>query len=560
MNASILTLLAEARQRAVTLHQQGAVADAKNLYRRLLVASPGDLDLLHLLGVALFQEEQPYDSARLIARAINARPDEAVFHSNISLALGDLGEIQQALQATVTALVVDPGHAEAVTNHGEMLREGGKLENALRYALRGMQLLPNHAMARCGVGHAFYRLDRYEESLPYLKQALALDPAYPRALYVMGMSSLTLGSPQSEKRLAAAVWRKPRQITYLTGFASAHKFTPNDPWFGQLIEAESRLDSLPLYHRVLVLFALGRAYEDIGEKERAFSYYFKGNSLQRTKVEYSESMTLGMFREIEAAFTPELLAARQGWGDPSDLPIAIIGLPRSGTTLIEQVLASHSQVHGAGELTLFTDLLTETDNSSLFPGPLEGLTPEQVRTLGRRYAESLRAKKPGVRFVTDKMPGNLPFAGMMHLALPNMRFILVRRDPVDVSLSCFSTMFAAGLDYTWDLAEMGRFARASIRLMDHWEKLLPPDRLLTVRYEDFVADQGKQTRRLLDFCGLDWEEACLSFHETKRAVKTASYRQVRRPIYKTSVRRWRPDEATLKPLIDALSGSAEGPA
>lgn len=558
MNVSIATLLAEIRQRAVALHQQGALADAKALYRRLLVAFPNDLDLLHLLGVAFYQEEKPYEAARLIARAVNARPDEAVFHSNLSLAFADLGDTPQALQATVTAVVLDPGHPEALVNHGEMLREARHLESAFRFGVRGLRLIPYHAMARCGVGHTLYRLDQYGQSAAYAKQALVLDPGYARALYVKGMSSLTLGLPESEKLLASAAYVKPKNVIFLTAFASAHKFTLDDPWLRRLEEAQSWFDILPLYHQILVLFSLGAAYDNAGEKQRAFDYYLKGNSLQRTRIEYDEPLTLGMFRNIEETFTPELLASREGWGDSSDLPIVIVGLPRSGTTLIEQILASHTQVHGAGELGLFAELLTETDNSSLFPEPVEALQPEQIRTLGQRYAEGLQTKNPAARFVTDKMPGNLPFTGMIHLALPNARIILVRRDPVDVSLSCFSTMFAGGLDYSWDLGEMGRFARASLRLMDHWERLLPADRLLTVRYEDFVADQKNQTRRLLDFCGLDWEEACLAFHKTERAVKTASYSQVRRPIYQSSVRRWRPDEATLKPLTDALSGLDKG--
>jgi hypothetical protein len=240
---------------------------------------------------------------------------------------------------------------------------------------------------------------------------------------------------------------------------------------------------------------------------------------------------------------------RAGQGDPSPVPVFILGMPRSGTTLVEQMLASHPQVHGAGELSDFTAAVAGLDGPDGVPADIGGA---ELRRIGARYVARVRPLAPGALRITDKMPANFRFAGLIHLALPNARIIHLRRDPVDTCLSCFSILFGGDQPHTYDLGELGRYYRAYQRLMEHWRAVLPLGVMLEVQYEALVGDFEPQARRIVAHCGLEWDDACLDFYKTQRPVHTASAVQVRRPVYQTSVGRWRPPEDLLRPLLDAL--------
>jgi hypothetical protein len=254
-----------------------------------------------------------------------------------------------------------------------------------------------------------------------------------------------------------------------------------------------------------------------------------------------------------------LIAAKSG-GDASQIPIFVLGMPRSGTTLIEQIIASHPMVHGGGELQALNEIVLGgrevTDNVIPFPESVPALDPSAVQQIGARYVDVLRrlAVKAGrnAERVTDKMPSNYYFVGLIHLALPNAKIVHAVRDPVDTCISCFSKLFSAEQNHTYDLGELGRYYRRYQRLMEHWRHVLPPGRMLEVRYEEVVADLEGQVRRIISHCGLPWDDRCLSFHKTERPVRTASATQVRQPIYKSAVGRWRVYEEQLGPLLDAL--------
>jgi hypothetical protein len=231
-------------------------------------------------------------------------------------------------------------------------------------------------------------------------------------------------------------------------------------------------------------------------------------------------------------------------------------MPRSGTTLIEQILASHPKIFGAGELQSFSralSILEAPDGAPpSFPEFVPGLPAESLRQVGAHYLNDVRALAPPAERITDKMPGNFPLLGLINLALPNARIIHMRRDPIDTCVSCFSMLFANGHPYSYDLAELGRYYRAYETLMSHWREVLPTGVMLEVRYEDVVADVEHQARQVVAHCGLPWDDRCLAFHETQRAVQTASAVQVRQPIYRTSVGRWRPYAELLRPLLREL--------
>ena len=251
-------------------------------------------------------------------------------------------------------------------------------------------------------------------------------------------------------------------------------------------------------------------------------------------------------------FSAEIMRERAGQGDPSPLPVFIIGMPRSGTTLCEQILASHPKIHGAGELGDFEAAVAALDSAGGIPSDIGG---EELRAIGAGYLARVAALAPHAARITDKMPANFRFAGLIHLALPNARLIHLRRDPVDTCLSCFSILFGGDQPFTYDLGELGRYYRAYQRLMAHWRAVLPPGVMLEVDYEALVGDFAREARGILTHCGIEWNDACLDFHKTQRPVHTASAVQVRQPIYRSSVGRWRPSGDVLRPLLDALAES-----
>jgi Sulfotransferase family len=311
---------------------------------------------------------------------------------------------------------------------------------------------------------------------------------------------------------------------------------------------------LPTPGRMALDFALGKAYADLKDYTRSFKHLLAANAAKRGAIAYDERATFALFDRIERVFSPELLNSRAGGGEPSDRPIFVLGMPRSGTTLDEQVLASHPAVHGAGELTTFREALRAVSPpNTAYPDVVPFLDQAAFGCIGAEYIKRLTALAAEAEHVTDKMPSNFLYAGLIHLALPNAVIIHAMRNPIDTCISCFSKLFKPGEQhFTYDLGEIGRYHLGYQRLMAHWRRVLPPGRILDVHYEDMVSDLEGQARRILAHCGLPWDERCLSFHETDRPVRTASAMQVRQPIYTSAVERWRVYEEFLGPLLSAL--------
>jgi hypothetical protein len=302
-------------------------------------------------------------------------------------------------------------------------------------------------------------------------------------------------------------------------------------------------------------FALGQAHADIGSHVRSFYHLIEGNSLRRRSIVYDEARTLGWFDRIRSTFTADLVNGLSGRGNPSPVPIFIVGMMRSGTSLMEQMLACHPDVFGAGELRTLPGLVETLSGTSrdpnAFPELVRSLPGEQFHQLGSDYLAAV-TRLTGKQRITDKLPGNFAFAGLIHMAMPNARIIHMKRDPIDTCLSCFSLLFTENHPYCYDLRELGRYYRAYDAVMGHWRQVLPSRVMLEVHYEDLVGDAENQLRRVLAHCGLEWNDACLDFHDVDRPVRTASAFQVRQPIYRTSIGRWRPYEKLLRPLIEEL--------
>ena len=332
------------------------------------------------------------------------------------------------------------------------------------------------------------------------------------------------------------------------------RFSGDDRYFAQMLQLAETINALGTEEQIDLHFALGKAFADVGDHQRSFEHLLRGNALKRQQITYDEEKTLQRLERIRGVFTAEVLHDKSGLGCPSAAPIFIVGMPRSGTTLIEQILASHPQVFGAGELREMANLAGRIGgaDAAAFPEAVQGLSGEDLRGIGEQYVQTVRRLAPDAERIADKMPSNFNLAGLIHLVLPNARIIHARRDPRDTAFSCFSLLFSGTLEFTYDLAELGRYYRAYLELMAHWREALPQEVMLEVQYEDVVGDLEREARRIIAHCDLEWDDACLSFYKTERSVRTASATQVRQPIYQTSIGRWRRHEAQLQPLLREL--------
>lgn len=577
---------------ALAALQQGRFADAERQFSRFLTDHPDHVGALNLLTIALLNLQRFADAEPVIARAIALNQSSDVSYYNYGLILKQRGKLKEALEQFTRALALNDKVADNWNNRGAVLNDIGHYGLALADFDKAIALDPKLATAHLDKGLALAALQRFDEALAAQDQAIALDPRLARAFVARGATLASLN--RQEEALAAyrqALALDPKRATAHAGisirlremgrfdealaacreaialepasgefyylYANVKKMAPDDPLIGAMAALASD-DAATVTDRLSVNFALGKTYADLADHERAFAHWQAGNALKRTQVDYDDARAAAQFRAAEEIFTPEFLAAKRGHGDPSSLPIFIVGMPRSGTTLVEQILASHPQVHGAGELLLLDRLLHEMPQrdgaqASGYPHNVAGLDGPGLRELGTQYREALQRLAPEAAYITDKLPANFFYVGMIHLILPNARIIHTVRDPVDTCLSCFSNLFVNGQDFTYDLRELGRFYAQYRRLMEHWHKVLPPGTLLDMRYEDVVADTEGQARRLIEYCGLPWDDRCLAFNETTRPVRTASASQVRQPIYRQSVGRWRVYEQWLGPLLEEIS-------
>ncbi len=531
-------------------------AEALLCYDKALALRPGYVEALHNRAIAL-RDLQRFDEAlACCGEAIALAPALAALHNTRAALLQDLGRYAEALLSCDEALALAPDFLEALGNGGNVLRALKRPAEALVCHARALAIQPDCAEILNNRGLALADLNRAEEGLASIARALSLKPNYAEAHANMAIVLSELGRfDEAGRTIRQAIALNPRRAVFYYTLTVACPAALDEPMTGAMLELARDLGLLDAKEQVFLHFALAKAFEQ-GDPERSFQHVLAGNALKRKQVAYDEAAMVGLLERPRAAFTKEFMRAKAGAGDPSYAPVFIFGMPRSGTTLVEQILASHPAAFGAGEANIFETTLAEFAGSGTagpeFPGALLTLSGEQLRQIGTTCAARMRALAPAAERITDKTLENFRFAGLIHLALPNARFVHVRRDPLDTCFSCFSRLFVEGLPYTYDLGELGRYYRAYEALMAHWRAALPEGVMLEVQYEELVADLEGQAKRIAAHCGLEWNARCLEFHKTERLVRTASKTQVRQPLYQNSVGRGRLFEAQLGPLLEAL--------
>ena len=536
---------------ANTYKRLGKLELAEAQYSEALKLNPGYAEA-HSNLASLLTDQGHFDRAVAAARrAIELSPHLADAYINLAAVEYARRRFTDALRAVDTLLSLAPQHAAGLTTKALALKELNRLDEALALARQAVALMPASADAHNNLGQVLQDLDRFEEAMASYAKAASL-PGTAAQSALVNRATLLMEAGQGSDGLAAfdeVIETYPNCAPAWFVRAELKTFAAGDSDIARM-EALLRDGGAQSFNdRMSMHFALGKAYLDAGDDSRAFQNLDAGNRMKRGTIVYDADATAGWLREIAEVFSPALLERNAATGGGAPVPIFVVGLPRSGTTLIEQILASHPQITGAGELSTLQRLI---DGMGGYPASIGQLRHEDLSRLGQAYLAEVTPLAKGRSFVIDKMPANFLHAGLIHLILPNARIIHCRRDPVDTCLSCYTKLFTAEQAFAYDLGELGHFYRGYRDLTSHWRSVLPADIWTEADYEAVVDDLEGEARRLIAFLGLPWDEACLRFYETKRPIRTASLTQVRRPLYASSVGRWRKHAPHLGPLLAAL--------
>jgi tetratricopeptide (TPR) repeat protein len=465
---------------------------------------------------------------------------------------GQLAEADRVCQA---ALRRYPDNIELLLALGSLAMDQGELGDAEIIFRHAVSLAPESAIPHMMMGTLHARAGKHHDAIAAYRTALELRPGHPACLLDLGFALKTIGRRDEAVAAYREIIRAHPESADAYWALAEIKTVDFEPGEVDAMEKHVGNENLTEDARVKLCFALGKAYDDRGEFSRAFHYYGRGNSMRRMHVRHDTLEYQAMIDRLIEVFDAQRFS-QQAPGSASDpVPIFIVGLPRSGSTLIEQILASHSRVEGTRELPDLPHLIGTINNRLSedldYPDVLQHLNDDNLFGLGRQYLESTKRYRRGKPCFTDKMPNNFIHVGLIKLILPNARVIDARRHPLDSCLGSFKQLFIKGQPFTYDLDDLGEYYLQYRRLMDHWHEQLP-GYVHEVQYEELVETPEAVIRDLLKYCGLPWESGCLRFHETDRAVESASSQQVRQPIYSSSVNSWRHYEYHLGELVEIL--------
>ena len=505
------------------LVSQGKLLKAEDLCRKFLQKAPHHVEAMRLLADIGIRFGVLADAEFLLESAHRLDPKNVRVHVDYIQALRKRQKSGQALGQAKRLLETSPDNPQFQSIYAIECMQTGDFEEALNLFDRVLEQIPGDPVTLTSKGHAFKTHGQYDKAVASYRAALVSQPRYGEAWY--SLSNLKVYS-FSDREL-------------------------------ERMHAQARNDDLPHADRVHLNFALGKAYEDRNDFETSLRCYEQGNRSKKTTSTYDADKMTEELQAQHRVCTAEMLSRGTRAGHSAGDPIFVVGLPRAGSTLLEQILSSHSRVDGTLELPNILSLSqqlrrrgrsgTEPD----YPGILAALSDEELHQFGQQYIDDTRIHRRSAPFFVDKMPNNFRHIGLIHLILPNAKIIDARRHPMACGFSGYKQLFAEGQQFTYDLADLGQYYRNYVELMDHWDAVLP-GKVLRVQYENVVGDLETQVRRILDHCGLEFEPGCLSFHRTDRAVRTPSSEQVRQPIFTSGLDYWRNYEPWLDPLKDAL--------
>ncbi|WJW75196.1 sulfotransferase [Thiohalobacter sp. IOR34] len=539
------------------LRRAGRFEEALEHYEAAVQAA-SDIPEIHFnLGLTLFDLGRDSEAEAAHRRAIELRPEYADPFSALGNIFLARGEYDLAIGKFRRALEIDEKHADACRGMAAALRAQRNDEAAVQYLHRALEAEPGHVGTRLALGSVYLALGQPGKTSEICEGVLSEEPDNEDASIMAANAAEKMGQPQKACELLEPylIGEEVRTDAAIV-FASVSKAVDRQEEAVAVLEKVlAREEEMDESDRALVYFALGSQLDALREYDRAFSYFKKGNELSREKYDHHH-----MVEQVDSSvrfFTPEAMAGLPRSSVRSDRPVFVVGMPRSGTTLVEQILGSHPRVYPAGELDNIPDLVRAmraiVSKEQAYPACIGQLAPVDMDRLAKTYLDFLDGMAPDADRVVDKMPGNFMHLGLIELLFPDARIIHCVRNPLDTCLSCFFQNFREFHVYTNDLEDLGRYYREYRRLMEHWKNVLNVP-ILDLCYEDLVEDPEHHSRRLIEFCGLEWDDRCLEFHKSKRLAWTASYQQVRQPIYRKSRQRWKNYERHMGSLIEALGG------
>ena len=514
---------------AMILLRKGNTEEAEKIYRQILKDDPKNVDALRLLA----------------------------------LLAANNGATDQGILMLRKCTKIAPDYALAWENLAKLYRKKDgqeSLKHAIYCFKKAIELRPNWAEGWAGLGTVYTRSSYHKEGIEAYQKSIALKQNQPRVHLSLGHVYKTTG--EQEKSIASY----KKGIEYFSMFGEAYWSLANLKTYNfsdqeiSSMESQLRNKDLSERERVHFLFALGKAYEVRKNYKKSIDYYDEGNDLNRGRSSYDPKAVEAISQRIIKFFDTKFIKEKSDWGNQSPDPIFVVGLPRTGSTLVEQILSSHSQVEGTMELpnmlTIARELGRGSQKNTSYPEVLASMNKKDINNLGKRYISETNLIRSDLPYFIDKMPNNFSHVGLISLILPKAKIIDARRDPMDTCFSCYKQLFARGQVFTYDLKELARYYVNYVQLMDHWEKVLP-GKVHRINYEEVVLNQEEETRKLLNFCGLPFEENCLRFYDTKRPIKTASSEQVRQPIYTKGINHWQNYKQFLDELKSGLLSVTE---
>ncbi len=541
------------------LSGKGQFDEALAAYSRAAQLNPNVAEVHNNIGKLLFKKGRFDEAVIAHSKAVRLKPDFAMAYFSLAhahRALGS-GRLEEALAAYRQAAKLKPDLLEAYMSMAVLLADARRFDEALECHARAAELQPDAALTHEAMGAIVLRQRGAEAALEHFRRAVTVDSNLFSAWNSLGGALQSLGrfdeAADCFKRMLAL---RPNAVLAHGQLVGTSRKKGSQQEIEPLLEALRQPD-LTTEKRISAEFAIGTALDDAERFEEAFGHFAQGNSLMKqqralTGDRYEPEVFRAWVDQVIETFTPEFFEKRRGWVEPSELPVFVVGMPRSGTTLVHQIAASHPRVHGAGELNDISRIFQTLEKSE---GTISAptWTAESLRDASRRHLQRIQSLDANAQRVIDKMPSNLHHLGLIALLFPSARVILCRRDPRDTCLSCYFQHFSHGNTFSYELAHCGLHHVQNDRLTAHWLRVLPLA-TLEVQYENVVADLEGQSRKLIDFLGLSWDPACLEFYRAQTTVLTSSFWQVRQPIYQKSVSRWRHYERHLDPLLKTLGG------
>ncbi len=527
---------------------------AASLYRKALRINPASSETANNLVSVLIEAEKIAEALAIVERRLEETPRDAELHRNLGRIAMLENDLDKAEASFRNAIALNAQKAESYVGLSQVLFEKNHPKLALIEAEQALRLDPDNAAACHQTAQTKAHLGDVEAAVALYNRAIEIKPDLMASRLALGHLAMEQGEFDTARQHFKRAAQSPDdQLSALIALARLDKITEDSAVFRSLEAALPDAERMLPQKAVAYHYAMGECYEKLQRYDAAFAQFETGGRIKRSLISYDPRDTDRLTDDLISTFDEPMLQRLRNCAIPSAKPIFVVGMPRSGTTLTESILDAHPDVVGAGELNDLQSLFGRLeDGTSHVPLAVRSCSDAALSRRAEDYVDTLSQHAPGASYVVDKMPANFQLVGLIHAIMPNAKIIHITRDPLDICLSCYTRLFERSQLHSYDQIELGQYFNNYVRIMKHWQAVLPQGALHAIRYEDLVEDIETVARGIIDHCGLDWAEACLEFHSAKRRVRTASLQQVRQPLYASSKEKWRRYEQHLQPLIDTI--------